>query len=246
MATNAPFPGVFRPGSKGVPVAVIQRTLKNKLGYSKIVPKGVWGSNTTKAVKDFQRRMGLPQSGNYGIKTHARLKGHMSEVDRALLRKYVAKQAAAKIAAARQAHVDKMVSGAITMIRQAPLIHYTQGSLRMSSITHKQTPSEVRWGDCSGLATYLYWWAGLPDPNGLGYNGYGYTGTLCKNGRSIPVTDARPGDLVFYGYGAPWVHVTVVISGAGYNATVFSHGSERGPLHVDIDYRSVGQVRRYF
>lgn len=246
MATNAPFPGVIRPGAKGVPVAVIQRTLKNKLGYERVVPKGVWGANTTRALIDFQKRQGLSGTGNYGLKTHQKLKGHMSEPDRALMRTYVARQAAQKAAAARSGKVSRIVYAATVMIGREPYIHYTQGALRMSAVNRKQTPYSVTYGDCSSLATYLYWYAGLPDPNGRGYDGYGYTGTLAAHGHVVATHEAAPGDLVFYGVGFPWSHVAVVIGGIGWQATCFSHGSESGPKHVEIAYRAVGQVRRYF
>jgi len=82
----------------------------------------------------------------------------------------------------------------------------------------------------------------LKDPNGLGYNGWGYTGTQIQNGRRLSsVTLARPGDLVFYGrYGI--THVAIYVG----NGRVVSHGSESGPLLVSMYYRSDLQyVRTY-
>lgn len=245
MATNAPFPGNFRPGSKGVPVAVLQRTLK-KIGYTRIVAKGKWGSNTTAAVKDFQKRMGLPVSGNYGIHTHTKLKGHMSEPDRKLLRVYVARQAALRVAAIRAGHVSKIQYAAGVMLNRERQIHYTMGPHRMDGIRYHQMPQSIIYGDCSSMATYLFWYSGLPDPNGRGYDLQGFTGTLCEHGHSVATHEAAPGDLVFYGLGPPWHHVTIVIAGLGWGASCFSHGKESGPVHAEIDYRPVGQVRRYF
>lgn len=245
MATNAPFPGVWRPGSKGVPVAVVQRTLR-ALGYTKVVAKGKWGFFTTRAVKDFQKRMGLPVSGVYGLHTHQRLKGHMAEPDRRLLRAYVARVARARAAAARAVKVVRIQVDSAVMLNRAAAIHYTQGPHRMDGVRYRQDPTTIRYGDCSAMATYLDWRAGLPDPNGRGYDGEGYTGTLCQHGRAVPLAQAAPGDKVFYGDGAPWGHVATVIGGAGSGASAFSHGSESGPKHVEVDYRPVGEVRRYF
>lgn len=51
--------------------------------------------------------------------------------------------------------------------------------------------------DCSAFVTLAYKAAGAPDPNGRGYDGSGYTGTLWAHGTLT--TDPQPGDLCFYG-----------------------------------------------
>ena len=55
--------------------------------------------------------------------------------------------------------------------------------------------------DCSGFVTMMAKWGGAPDPNGLGYNGYGFTGTLLDNMPHIDRQHAKRGDLVVYGDG---------------------------------------------
>jgi cell wall-associated NlpC family hydrolase len=110
---------------------------------------------------------------------------------------------------------------------------------------HVRPPGIPHYEDCSSFATWVYWVAGLPDPNKLGYNGQGYTGTLVRNGGSISPQLARPGDLAFYGWGFNGVpkHVAVCV---GFGRVV-SHGSESGPLLLGIRYRSdLHSVRRYF
>lgn len=75
--------------------------------------------------------------------------------------------------------------------------------------------------------------AGLKDPNGLGYNGFGYTGTLIQNGKRVSASNLKPGDLVFYGrHGIS--HVAIYV-GSG---RVVSHGSESGPLLLSTYYRN--------
>ncbi len=49
--------------------------------------------------------------------------------------------------------------------------------------------------DCSGFVTMLARWAGLPDPNGLGYSGSGYTGTLLTHLLPIP-SSSQPGAVI--------------------------------------------------
>ena len=50
--------------------------------------------------------------------------------------------------------------------------------------------------DCSGFATLVYKAAGAPDPNGLAYNGEGFTGTMEHNGKATQ--NPQPGDLMFW------------------------------------------------
>ena len=94
--------------------------------------------------------------------------------------------------------------------------------------------------DCSSFATLVYKEAGMPDPNGAGYNGSGYTGTLVKHGR--PVASPQPGDLIFYG-GTVVVpgHVGVYV-GTG---KVVEIGSDAGIQFIQWDYRPVIAIRRY-
>lgn len=127
-------------------------------------------------------------------------------------------------------------------------MHYTQSSLRMSIVRHKWRPpfTTVLFEDCSSFVTACYWLAGLPDPNDLGYNGQGYTGTLAQHGKPVTLAKARQGDLVFYGPGAPWHHVAIISDATGPARHVYSHGHEGGPFLVDLDYRSDrGEIRTY-
>lgn len=82
--------------------------------------------------------------------------------------------------------------------------------------------------DCSGWVTLLYKWAGASDPNGLGYNGEGYTGTLLEHGRPITQDQAQPGDLIIWGH-FPGHHVAVCVE-AGADPLVCSHGGEQNPV----------------
>ena len=63
---------VYRPGSSGETVKQIQTNLK-KWGYYKGAVDGIYGSQTTAAVKSFQRKNGLSVDGVVGTKTLAAL-----------------------------------------------------------------------------------------------------------------------------------------------------------------------------
>ena len=133
-----------------------------------------------------------------------------------------------------------------TAVSQRSKYHYTQGPLRMSAV-HNPAANPV-YCDCSAFVTYMYSWAGAPDPNGLNYNGQGYTGTLLSNGQLLPgAGSAIAGDLVIYG-GGSGDHVAIITETAlnGDHLTV-SMGQEGDPNFVRIsqDGRQPQRFLRY-
>jgi hypothetical protein len=123
-------------------------------------------------------------------------------------------------------------------------IHYAE-KRPMPLTTPHVLPHLPLTTDCSGWATLCYRYAGAADPNGLGYNGAGYTGTLLKHMRHITTRDLEPGDLAVFGCKTyPTGHHVCVVMDVGSRtaATIqtCSHGSENGPLEI-----SVAQEARY-
>lgn len=195
---------------------------------------GAWQEN----LKRFQRKHGLKADGQYGPATHKALKPYMAKVPYAvwLWNHYTLPK---QPTASRRATI---VNTALYGARVSGSIHYTQSSLRMYGVRNKIKPPGIpRYEDCSSFSTWCYWVAGAADPNGLGYNGQGYTGTLAAHGRAVSPSQARPGDLVFYGGGFPYTHVAIYIGGG----KVVSHGSERGPIVTSMYYRRPSAVRSY-
>ena len=84
--------------------------------------------------------------------------------------------------------------------------------------------------DCSGFATLCYFLAGAPDPNGLGYIGQGYTGTLLRHLPHVAAAAVQEGDIVVWGR-YPGRHCAVVLE-PGVDPVLASHGSEAGPLEL--------------
>ena len=79
--------------------------------------------------------------------------------------------------------------------------------------------------DCSGIVTMFAKWSGISDPNGAGYSGWGYTGTLLAHLQHIPFHNTWRGDLVVFG-GGTGTHV-VMLLGGGFRQSdppVASHG----------------------
>ena len=86
--------------------------------------------------------------------------------------------------------------------------------------------------DCSGFVTLCYWLAGAPDPNGLGYSGEGYTGTLLSHGQHITLDKVIPGDVIVYGPGTGWHTALVVEKGA--DPVTVSMGEQGDPSLVRV------------
>jgi len=207
---------------------------------------GVFGEATAQASKRAKYYLGYPKRlihPTYGPILNNYLRGPEKGGKR-LPRLYKARMVYRQQIARRQQ--DKrigVVNTAKFAAAREPIIHYTQSALRMQGVRDRIKPPRVpNWEDCSSFVTWLYWVAGAPDPNGLNYSGYGYTGTLVRHGRPISVVQLRPGDLVFYG-GSYWVphHVAVYVGGG----QVISHGTESGPKWASANYRPINHCRSY-
>jgi len=106
-------------------------------------------------------------------------------------------------------------------------IHYQQ--IRPFPLTSKLPLTT----DCSGYATLCYYLAGAPDPNGLNYNHYGYTGSLLQHGKKISLAEAQPGDLIVYGAGTG-DHVAIIIENDGRDPMTVSMGQDSDPSYVRV------------
>ena len=78
-----------------------------------------------------------------------------------------------------------------------------------------------------------YQYAGGPDPNGVSYNGTGYTGTLLAHGVQTTAAKVQPGDIVVYGPGAG-NHAAVVVAVTSNGIVTVSHGQEKGPILISV------------
>jgi cell wall-associated NlpC family hydrolase len=127
----------------------------------------------------------------------------------------------------------KIVAAARWGIANEPRIHY--GELRPMPLA-RTLPLTT---DCSGFVTLCYFLAGAPDPNGLDYDGQGWTGTLLRN---LPeATAVRRGDIVVFG-AYPGRHCALVLE-PGEDPLLCSHGQEHGPLAIRFsDEAAIQQV----
>jgi cell wall-associated NlpC family hydrolase len=190
-------------------------------------------------VRKFQRNNKLEVDGQIGQHTFDKLAANVDEFGKSLLGKVRNQQK--EPTGKRQMIVQAAYCGYTNRDR----INYTQSGQRMQGVRDKLHPPRFPSNeDCSSFATWCYFAAGAPDPNGLRYNGSGFTGTMIAHGTEV--RDPKPGDLVFYGPSHNSInHVTLYVG----NGRVISHGQQSGPMLYPMDYsRSSGgrqQIRSY-
>lgn len=223
-----PLARVLSLGATGRDVTAVQRSLR-LAGFRDGRATGHYGENTRRQVHNFKHRHGIHELG-YGTKTHRNLWPHFDTTARNLYE-------IAYNHIQRDKITHHVIAAAMYGYNNNGVIHYTQDGRRMQDFA--PPPNVPNWTDCSGFATWCYKSGGAPDPNGFGYNGYGYTGSMIEHGHVI--TTPVKACLVFYGH--PVDHVAVYV-GSG---RVVSHGSEAGPMLLSLSYRGdFNHMRRYF
>lgn len=261
---RAPFAGRLKLGSTGEPVVLMKRALRLVgLLPGKGRPSGYLGPFAVRALVKLGNAKHLPaldhpgkvkpgtrpvraiqNGGQYGPRSHVKLANYYDDYGASRLRAIRRAKQIATIQAAG-------VAACNLVINNRGVIHYTQTARRMSGVRgHLLPPQFGHWEDCSSEATWIAYvmnaaarrmGGSYPDPNGLGYSGVGYTGTMTRNG--IPIS-AYGGPIAFtcVFYGAP------VISHVGVKRTmggIMSMGSEAGPRAEPVGYR-VPTTARYY
>jgi len=148
---------------------------------------------------------------------------------------------------------DKLMVAAWALYNQRASETYTQNMLdRWVGIREGVCPPDApKFSDCSSAATWVYatvFGRGEDFMNGQNW-GAGYTGTLSQHGRLVDLSQAKPGDLVFYGKAIGSISHVSVFAGNDERgrAMTISHGSD--PVkYIPIDeYGSLQrlQIRTY-
>lgn len=117
-----------------------------------------------------------------------------------------------------------IVAAARWGIENEPRIHY--GRVRPMPLA-RRLPLTT---DCSGFVTLCYFLAGADDPNGCGYDGRGWTGSLLEFMENVDRRAVGAGDVVVWGE-YPGRHCALVLEPGG-DPLLASHGQERGPLAI--------------
>jgi hypothetical protein len=248
-AAVVPFPRVLRYQKplrnimRGRDVMAVDRALRKakvykprKVAGKPVPPRYAFGQGMREHVRMFQKRhRALKDDGIYGPATHAKLAPFFDRYGLKLMLKQKEDLDETPMERAQR----EFVAAAMLLYNLRDRVHYTQGSARMYIVRHQlDQVSELDdyrsiWEDCSSSFTGLCYVAGVPDPNGFGYNGLGYTGTLAQNGRRVSLREATIGAAALYGRWPPYKHVTGKVSATRW----FSFGSEAGPYILDVWYR---------
>jgi hypothetical protein len=233
-----PFKRPVKLNQVGYDSFAVKRAL-SKAGYGewgKWGIKNLFGPWAVKNLEHFQKAKKLKVDGVYGLESHKKLAPYFDQYGIWLLH-----QVHLISPADKKRNIIEATAMVGYMNRYS--IHYTQSSLRMQGVRNRiEPPHFPMWEDCSSFSTWCYWVSKASDPNGLNYDGQGYTGTLVNHGRKVYLSQAKIGDLIFYGWsgGIP-THVAVYIG----NGRVVSHGSEAGPLLLPATYRPITTIRSY-
>jgi hypothetical protein len=233
-----PHPRDLKFGSIGWDVLALQRALSTAKLRRWGTFTRVYGTGTRAEIARFQQTHALHVDGVYGTNTHRKLGPYYDARGIWLLNRV-------HVVTPAQHRQAQLLAAAMILYNRRSIVHYTEGPARMWIVRNRYTLDGLRtmaqdWEDCSSSVTGIYKIAALDDPNGLRFNGMGYTGTLAEHGVTIAAAQAQIGSLYLYGH-FPYSHVTMNV-GVG---RAFSHGSESGPLILAPDYRLIGNVRRY-
>lgn len=140
------------------------------------------------------------------------------------------------------------------LIENENAIGYSQGPRRMElvSLTEQELADGIAAGksflaDCSGFATAVHKLAGFGDPNGLGYNGTGYTGTMLDHlPHYADPAGADVGALVVWRSSAKpdGYHVAIMLT-PGQDPWLCSHGGDDGPKKIRLSTETAAQKQMH-
>jgi cell wall-associated NlpC family hydrolase len=232
----APWRRIIKLGTVGPDVVAVKRALrKARVIKTKGVITPLAGPFFIRSLKKFQRKHGLKADGQYGERTHRKLLRYFDAYGAYKMAKFHPNKPDKKRA--------KMKADAMFAYAHAPRRYTQDPTGRCPWYKRVKPPSMWYSADCSGFALWLCWLAGIPNSKCNNYDGW--TGSMTESGRGriIPISEAKPGDMVFYGSPGSGFHHVAVYVGSG---RVVSHGHEGGPFLVSAWYRSdLSQVRTY-
>jgi hypothetical protein len=220
-------------------VLALQRGLRRALG--KAAANRLTGGYGTYTIQDAARFKAQARLANrdghvFGANAWAHLDRYLRPADRELVARADAtrarddRDAAARRLIVAEAHWALANNGAFVYRQYRPMAT----SLR-DPLAHNRT-------DCSAFVTLTFKAGDAPDPNGLDYHGYGYTGTLVQHGAWLALgVDPRPADLAMFGGTRTLPSHTAIVSEPGWVISFGHTPISRYPLRYRGDY--LGSLR---
>lgn len=218
MTATLPAEPTLRPGDSGRSVLAAGRAYRVLLGKNaQNLATGFYGAGLLHDVQLAERQHGLKADNliGGGGGDWTLLAPHVDAYGRWLL-----------------AHDDPTERVREQLMRSCDWLWANRGRYRYEEV--RPMAASLRGAtimDCSETVTLLYKDAGCPDPNGLGYDGYGDTSYLMAHCPHISFSKRKPGALVFYAN--PW-HVSIVLRDTSRVLTFGHNPIEEEPW----DYRS--------
>lgn len=218
------LPRVCHAGLSGRDVYAYERTF-HQLGIRHRDASHLFGVHAVHNTMHFQRQHHLHVDGVIGRATFSELVKHFDGYSKLLVRKEIAQLAVTPR--------DLVCGAAIAMYHHRPFpyeeVRPYPGSL---------DAVYVRGSDCSGTAEVAYRYAyghfggaKVPDPSGLHFDGYGYTGTDLNHGNRV--WTPHHGDLAFF-Y-PTYSHVGIVLD----RNRTFSHGRPGDPTIIPTSWATM-------
>lgn len=224
-AESIPFVREFGPGAQGPDVLAVKRALAKAGHGAGMALSSLFGKAAQADLVSFKKMCRLLEDPIYTVQTHGFLAPYFDEYGA-----YLLSREAVILESARQR--GDFTSALRWMLTHKSLFNYAQTRPIPLGLTPFETSSRITT-DCSGSVTLAAKWARTRDPNGLGFNGQGWTGTLLEHCRHITQGNVRAGDLIVYGY-SPGHHVVGVLDVVGLHVdfSCFSHGRPGTPEQI--------------
>jgi len=223
------------PLERGADVKTAQTRLHNHGFLAAEDVDGVFGPHSALACEVAKYRLGYASADikpTYGDLLDSLLKG-TTKPSKEMVKRANARKGISFQKFEEQALRARIVTIAHWGISNTHAIHYQQRR-PIDGINHPyQLPL---YTDCSGFVTLCYKWSGSPDPNGRGFDGEGYTGTLLSHCRPIYKAQLELGDIVVWG-NFPGHHTALVIE-RGSDPLLASHGEESDPRAIRLSVES--------
>lgn len=233
-----PFPRQFTIGATGPDVRAVKRALK-KAGGTGMADNGVFGARAGAELAEFKKKHKLLADPIYTEQAHEKLRKYFDAFGASLM----AREAAIL---ARIALRSSFVAARAWMVAHKKQFRYAQVRPIPEYLARFETKTTI-YTDCSGsIELAAKWTPGCPDPSGLGFNGYGNTGSLLGHCKHITAKEALPGDLIVYraGPGDTYGHHAVSIDRPeGNDFRVVSLGHQGDPNFYTQAAQHAGQSR---
>lgn len=222
-----PFKRTLHLGVVGGDVRALQRALI-AADCRTVLPSGEFRRITRRNVVLFQKRHGIHKDlGVVRLNTWEKFYPYFDAYSRYLVKNtHVAPPVVDKL--------DRFVKVAWDHYYARPL-HYVQER------PMRYTKPINRYMDCSEYCYTCAQAAGLPDPSGMGYSGWGNTFSFLAH---MPrAAGPAKGNLVFYDNPS---HVAIIVGqGRNHGWMVLSNGSDLGPRLLPLGYRTPAAYRTF-